>query len=68
MNWLAIVQLFNNPAIQALLAEIETLFQKKTSAQGMAPQGFAAMGTPDHHVALKQAVDEAVAKYVKKPV
>jgi hypothetical protein len=63
-SWINIViQLFSNPAIQALIKQIETLFQQKTAAKATTPQG--AMAAADHSAALKQAVDEVVAKHVR---
>lgn len=59
MNWITLLfSLLTNPAMAALLKDIEALFQQKTSAQGVAPI--------DHKVAMKQAVDEVVAKRIKQ--
>jgi len=61
MNWVTLLfSLLSNPAMAALLKDIEALFQQKTSAsvQGIAPI--------DHKVAMKQAVDEVVAKRIKQ--
>lgn len=58
MNWVTLLfNLLSNPAMAALIKDIEALFQQKTSAQGAAPV--------DHAAAMKAAVNEAVAKRVK---
>jgi hypothetical protein len=65
MNWLNIViQLFSNPAIQELIREIEALFAQKTSTPA---HGMMSAMPVNHDAALKQAVDEVVAKHVRKP-
>ena len=57
MNWLNIVlALFSNPAIQALIKELESLFQQKAT-----PQHAAASPA----ISTKQAVDAIVAKHLK---
>lgn len=62
MNWFNIViALFSNPAIQALIKQIEAQFSQKTSAQGMA------MDQAEHAVTMKQVVDEVVAKHMRTP-
>jgi hypothetical protein len=59
MNWVTLLfSLLSNPAMAALLKDIEALFQQKTSAQGMA--------AIDHKVAMKQAVDEVVSKRIRQ--
>ncbi len=64
-TWINIViALFSNPAIQALIKEIEALFAQKTAATAKSP-GMASASAPDHKAALKQAVDEVVAKHVR---
>ncbi len=58
MNWLNIVlALFSNPAIQALIKELESLFQQKAAT----PQHAAASPA----ISTKQAVDAIVAKHLK---
>jgi hypothetical protein len=61
MNWInTLVALLSNPAIQALIKQIEAQFAQKTAP---APKGAAA-DVVDHKAAMKQAVDEVVAKHV----
>jgi hypothetical protein len=60
MNWVTLIfQLLSNPAMAALLKDIEALFQQKTAGQGLAPGA-------SHDAALKEAVDEVVAKRIRK--
>jgi hypothetical protein len=64
MPWINIlVGLLSNPAIQALIKQIEAQFAQKTAAKvaGMAAD------VVDPKVAMQQAVDEVVAKHVKTP-
>ena len=55
MNWLNVVlALFSNPAIQALIKEIEALFAHPAAGAAHSPT-----------VNVKQAVDAIVAKHFK---
>ncbi len=56
MNWLNVVlALFSNPAIQALIKELEGLFAHPA----------AGVAAPSHTTNVKQAVDAIVAKHLK---
>lgn len=59
MNWVNLLfTLLSNPAMAALIKDIEASFKQKTAGQGMT--------AIDHDVAMKQAVNEVVARSVKK--
>ncbi len=59
MNWInLLVQLLSNPAMAALIKDIEALFQQKTAGQGLAPGA-------SHDTAMREAVEQVVARRMK---
>ncbi len=64
MPWINIlVGLLSNPAIQAMIKQIEAQFAHKTAPKGAGM----AMDEVDHKAAMQQAVDEVVAEHVRTP-
>ncbi len=68
MNWVTLLfQLLSNPAMAALIKEIEAQFQQKTAGQGLASGAShdAAMRQV-HDAAMRQAVEQVVARRITK--
>lgn len=60
MNWVNLLfTLLSNPAMAALIKDIEASFKQKTAGQGIAPGA-------SHDAAMKEAVEEVVTRRIKK--